>query len=85
MTQEIDVLAAGQLLTTWQFSVERNRAKHGVTIPAAAVVTDEWGFPKINLEFRPRSVAPIIELDPSRDDRRELGLALFRIRRGPPE
>ncbi len=79
--QDIDVFAGGQLLATWHFSVTENRAQRMVRVPAAAVTSEDAGFPLLRLEFRPRSVEPIIELDPARNDLRPLGLALFGIRR----
>jgi len=79
---EIDVLAAGRILTTWQFSMERNRAQRSVTAPAAAITAGDWNFPLLRLEFRPREVAPISELDPTRTNARPLGLALYALRRG---
>jgi hypothetical protein len=79
---EIDVLAEGRLLTTWQFSMAANRAPRSVTVPAKAVSAGQWEFPMIRLEFRPRDVAPITELDPSKNDNRALGLGLIALRRG---
>lgn len=81
-SQEIDVFAGGQLLTTWQFSTGHNRAKRSVTVPVTAISVGDWEFPLLRLEFRPREVAPVNELDPTRKDTRALGLALFAIRRG---
>jgi hypothetical protein len=81
-SQVIDVFAAGKLLATWQFSLERNRTQRSVTVPAAAVTVGDWGYPVLRLEFCPREVAPITELDPAREDSRSLGLALYAIRRG---
>jgi hypothetical protein len=84
VTQEIDVLTAGEVLATWHFSRERNRAERSVTVPAAAITPGEWGFPLLRLEFRPRVVTPAIELVPTCGDPRALGLSLFGIRRGSP-
>jgi hypothetical protein len=81
--QEIDVLVAGQHLATWQYTQEHNRGERSVTVPASAITAGEWGFPLLRLEFRPRSVATVAELDPARNDQRALGLALFGLRRGP--
>jgi len=81
--QQIDVFAGEQFLTTWNFSLSRNRAKRMVQVPATAVTTGDWGFPVLPLEFRPHSVVPISDLDPTRNDHRPLGLALFGLRRGP--
>jgi len=79
--QEIDVYASGQHLTTWQFSMQQNPAKRTVRIPISVVTTEEWGFAQVQLEFRPRSVAPLAELDAKLTDVRAVGLALFGIRR----
>jgi len=80
-SQNVAVFAGGELLANWDFSVTENHASRSVTIPAAAFVPGDWGFPLLRLEFRPREVAPIIELDPATRDSRLLGLALFAIRR----
>jgi hypothetical protein len=82
LTQDVDVFAGGKYLASWHFSVSAIRAQWTVQVPAAAVTAGEWGFPVLVLEFRPRSVVPIVELDPSRNDSRPLGLGLFGIRRG---
>jgi hypothetical protein len=79
--QEIDVFAAGQCLATWHFSLQENRGTRMVRVPAAAVTMRDSQLPVLRLEFRPRSVVPIIELDPTRKDLRPLGLALFSLRR----
>jgi hypothetical protein len=79
--QEIEVFVDGQCLTTWYFSLTQNRAQRKVRVPAAMVGTGEWGFPLLHLEFRPRSFARIVDIDPARKDERALGLALFGIRR----
>lgn len=82
-TQAIDVVVGGQVLATWDYTVERNRGERSVTIPANLVTVGDWNFPLLNLEFRPHDVASVAELDPTRDDARALGLALFAIRRAP--
>lgn len=43
LSQKIEVPADAQLLTTWHFSLERNRAERSVTVPVAAVTAGEWG------------------------------------------
>lgn len=80
-SQEIAVFVGGELFAIWRFSLENNRAKRSVTVPAAAVGVGQWNFPVLRLEFRPREVVPVIELDPATNDKRALGLALFAIRR----
>jgi len=79
--QEIDVFAAGQHLATWRFSVQGNRGQRMVRVSATAVTVADSQVPVLRLEFRPRSVARIVDLDPTRKDMRPLGLALFGIRR----
>ncbi|MDQ2762160.1 MAG: hypothetical protein M3Y22_01270, partial [Pseudomonadota bacterium] len=80
---QIDVCDGDRCLTTWQFSLAENRAQRMIRIPLVSVRTEDRDFPVIRLEFRPRSVSPVIELDATRNDLRPLGLALFGIRRGP--
>ncbi len=80
-TQEIDVVASGQLHATLTFSVERNRAQHIVRVPVSAITPGDGGFPTLRLEFRPHSVRTISELNPDSNDTRALGLALFGVRR----
>ena len=49
---------------------------------AAGRLLATWQSYLLALEFRPREVAPIVNLDPTRtDDLRPLGLALWAIRR----
>ena len=80
-SQEVDVFAAGRHVATWQFSVKQNRAARSSVVPAEAWETGDWGLPLLRLEFRPKEVTPINELDPTKPDSRALGLALFRLRR----
>ena len=77
----IEVWASGHRLATWQFSLGSNRGERSVIVPAAAVTTDDGHIPVIRLEFRPHDVAAVAALDPTKRDTRELGLALFGIRR----
>ncbi len=79
--QDIDVFAGGQRLATWVFTLMESRSQRTVRVPAAAATTGNAGFSLLTLEFRPRSVVPMIELDPSHNDTRSLGLALFGLRR----
>jgi len=81
-TQAVDVLVDGTILATWQFSMDNNHAVRNVTVPLAAVVAGDWGFPLIRLEFRPHDVRPVNQLNPENSDVRPLGMALARIRRG---
>jgi hypothetical protein len=83
-SQQVDVFAAGRLLATWEFSLKSNQGRRSVTVPVDTIGVGDWEFPVIRLEFRPREVAPITELDPARNDTRPLGLALVAIRRGDP-
>lgn len=74
-TQQIDVFAGTQLLDTWDFTADYNRAVRKLRAPLTAVELE-----RIAIEFRPRSVATPAELDPSNVDARPLGLALHRLR-----
>jgi hypothetical protein len=79
--QDIDVWAGGQQLRTMTFTMARNRAQHNIRMPVSAMSLDAWGHPTFRLEFRPRSVLPVNELNPANQDTRSLGLGLFGIRR----
>jgi hypothetical protein len=79
--QQVDVFARDNLLTTWKFSLALNRARRRAVLPASACRTTKAGWYELPLTFSPRSVAPLAELDPSREDRRPLGLALHGLRR----
>ncbi|MDE8347711.1 MAG: macrocin O-methyltransferase, partial [Acidocella sp.] len=81
LEQEVDVFVDGEQLERWHFSKEENRAKRGVRIPAKLVTLGEFGFPRVRLEFRPRSWEPISSLSPESNDGRQLGIALFGLRR----
>ena len=78
----IEVWAADRRLATWQFSLGSNRGERSVVVPAAAFVAGDGGVPMVRLEFRPHDIVAVAALDPSKRDTRELGLALFAIRRG---
>jgi hypothetical protein len=80
-SQEVNVFAAGRHVVAWEFSKEQNRAVRSLVVPADAWETGDWGLPLLRLEFRPKDVTPINELDPTKPDSRALGLALFRLRR----
>ena len=81
LTQDIDVFAGGQQLATLHFSATKARTQSVVRAPVGAVIMGNAGILELPLEFRPRSVARVVDLDPSRGDIRALGLALFGIRR----
>lgn len=81
--QYVDVIARDTLLATWYFTHENNRAIRTVRIPAHSTDTpqDSSAVPAvIDVEFRPRSVASPMSLDPANDDARNLGLALHALR-----
>lgn len=78
-SQQIDVEVAGEKLATWTFSLDNNRALRTFQIPAEMVGSKTAIF----VDFRPRSVATPIELDPSALDDRQLGLGLYRLRQSP--
>jgi Macrocin-O-methyltransferase (TylF) len=79
--QSVDVTVAGQKLATWEFTQQMNRAIRSITIPAAGLGTSTDKFVRVDVEFRPHSVASPHELDPSTADLRPLGLGLHRLRR----
>jgi hypothetical protein len=74
-TQHIDVYAGTQLLDTWEFSPNWNRAIRRLRVPASLVSSET-----LAIEFRPRSVASPAALDPTVSDTRPLGLALHRLK-----
>jgi hypothetical protein len=80
-SQAIDVLTGKRFLTTWNFSLANNRSIRTVTVPLDAVCQGQWGCPMIRLEFRPHSVLPVNQLDPESQDPRQLGLAVYGLRR----
>jgi hypothetical protein len=81
-TQQIDVLAGGKTLKTWEFAVDVENREQVVSIPAALAITGPEG-PMFEIEFRPRSVVSINKLQPNSPDDRALGLALKAIRVTP--
>lgn len=81
-SQHVGVFVGAELFAVWHFSEANNRAQRSVTVPARLASVGECQSPVLHLEFRPREVAPISELDPSKSDHRALGLALLAIRRG---
>lgn len=83
-SQEVEVWADGERLTVWQFSVQQNRAARSVAVPRSAFADGDWDYPLLRLEFRPREVARISELDPTKNDNRALGVALFGLRYRSP-
>ena len=80
--QTVDVTIGNQVLTTWLFSTDENRALRAVRIPVSLIAEDSrWGFFLIRLELRPKDVRPISELNPENEDVRRLGVSLTQIRR----
>jgi Macrocin-O-methyltransferase (TylF) len=82
ISQTVDVFAGEQRLATWDFKEQQNRGERSVLVPADAVLPGSSGYVVIALEFRPRSVVPVNQLAPDRNDDRALGIALFAVRRG---
>jgi hypothetical protein len=78
-SQHVDVFAGGQLLETWEFTPNFNRAVRNlqVHVPKKSA--------SVMLEFRPHSVATPAELAPGNLDTRPLGLALHRLRLSAPK
>jgi hypothetical protein len=79
--QVVEVDASKNHIATLHFSAIRNRAVHQVTIPFSLFQRSAAGAWTVRLEFKPRHVASIAELDPAKSDNRALGLALYRLRR----
>ncbi len=77
----IEVWCGDRLLATWDFSLQTQRAPRVVSVPADLVSPGPYGFPAVALRFRPQLVARVVDLDPANNDERELGLALFGLRR----
>ena len=61
---EIDVLVAGRLVTVWEFTLQQNRARREVRVAMSDLSRDAYGIGRIALEFRPRTVVTIKELNP---------------------
>jgi hypothetical protein len=78
--QHVNVFAGTQLLDTWEFVPNWNRAIRRLRVPAASIVSDV-----VTIEFRPHEVGSPAELDPTVTDTRPLGLALHRVRLFTPE
>jgi hypothetical protein len=81
-SQSITVSVAGQILATWEFTLQQNQAVRTVAIPASLVLKaiSNRHFPMISVEFKPHSIRPPSELDPQCHDTRPLGLGLFAFR-----
>jgi hypothetical protein len=79
--QCIDVFADECHVETFSFSSALYRGGRKVVIPRSAFRQSASGGWGVLLEFRPNHVTSIAELDPTRSDKRKLGLALYRLRR----
>ena len=79
-TQEVDVLAGGELIATWQFTAAENRAVRSVRVPARTMLAEGGG--QLAVELRPRDLRTPVALNPATPERRPLGVALHRIRTG---
>jgi hypothetical protein len=78
--QVVDVLVGGQPLETWTFSKRENRAIRRLRVPALAANMQRSKTASINIEFRPRSVKSVAEINPGSSDNRQLGLGLHKLR-----
>jgi hypothetical protein len=72
--QQVDVFAAGQHLTMWEFTREQNRGVRSARIPSALIAAN------LRLTFCPRLVEAPCDVEPGHPDSRELGMAIHRIR-----
>jgi hypothetical protein len=73
-SQRVDVFVGTQLLDSWEFTPDFNRAVRSLQVPVPKKSAS------VTIEFRPHSVAMPAELAPGNLDTRPLGLALHRLR-----
>jgi Macrocin-O-methyltransferase (TylF) len=78
-TQTIDVVLGQDIVATWHFSKEDNRAVRQFRVPLAHVA-NEAGFPVVTVAFRPKSWQSPAELDPEVPDTRAIGMGLYKLR-----
>ena len=78
MLQQIDVVVAGTVVATWEFTQGTNLAQRQALIPVE--ITAHRGIPLFAFEFRPRDIRTPAELDSRQVDDRALGLGLHRVR-----
>jgi hypothetical protein len=78
-TQEVAVCIGDARIATWTFTRDKNSAERTAIIPGN-LVTDSDEGPMVEIEFRPASIAPLNELDPSSKDDRALGMSLVELR-----
>ncbi len=76
--QQVDVLAGGALLATWDFTNSANCGVRQIDLPRSAAHAKASGAELI-VEFRPHKVFSPHDLDPSLSDVRCLGLRLHRF------
>jgi hypothetical protein len=78
IAQEVDVVVADRIVSTWNFTAERNRGHRSVRIPDAVETT--VSVPEeartVTVIFRPRFFLSPNSLDSQNQDTRPLGLAL---------
>lgn len=78
-SHDVDVLAQGEAIATWHFDGNSNRGVRRVILPRRAFTTTVGST--LALQFRPHSTVRPSDIEPDRNDDRQLGLALFAIRR----
>ncbi len=78
--QRVNVLLAGEKLAEWNFSLSNNRGVRTVRVPVPAADGGHDRFHPVRLVLRPFSVAAPADLDPGLTERRQVGVALHRIR-----
>ncbi len=74
----VDVLVMGTVVTTWNYTRERNGGARSVRFPVSARA-GHAPIP-IDVELRPHPVARPCDLDPSSKEARPLGVGMHRIR-----
>jgi Macrocin-O-methyltransferase (TylF) len=79
--REIEIFVGDRKLETWVFTAGENRAIRTLRVPLNLFPTADDSLPAVLVEFRPTVVAPAFESYPEVGDKRQLGLALHRLRR----
>jgi hypothetical protein len=78
--QVVDVSIEGRTLATWSFTLGKNRGIRRLSVPTG-LIQSEVSLPRnLTIEFRPRSVVTVSEINVNSIDDRALGLGLRRLR-----